>query len=29
MARVKLALIGCGGMSATHLRRFHLLSDRL
>ena len=29
MARVKLALIGCGGMSATHLQRFHLLSDRL
>ena len=29
MARVKLALIGCGGMSAAHLRRFHLLSDRL
>ena len=29
MAIVKLALIGCGGMSATHLRRFHLLSDRL
>ena len=29
MARVKLALIGCGGMSAAHMRRFHLLSDRL
>ena len=29
MARVKLALIGYGDMSATHLRRFHLLSDRL
>lgn len=29
MAIVKLALIGCGGMSAAHLRRFHLLKDRL
>ncbi len=29
MARVKLALIGCGGMSAAHVRRFHLLRDRL
>ena len=29
MAVVKLALIGCGGMSAAHVRRFHLLRDRL
>ena len=29
MSRVKLALIGCGGMSAAHVRRFHLLRDRL
>ena len=29
MAIVKLALIGWGGMSAAHLRRFHLLKDRL
>jgi predicted dehydrogenase len=27
--RLKLALIGCGGMSRSHLRRFHLLRDRL
>lgn len=29
MSRVRLALIGCGGMSKAHLRRFHSLSDRL
>ncbi|MEE2657989.1 MAG: Gfo/Idh/MocA family oxidoreductase [Candidatus Latescibacterota bacterium] len=29
MSRVRLALIGCGGMSKTHLRRFDVLSDRL
>jgi predicted dehydrogenase len=29
MARTRLALIGCGGMSKAHLRRFHALSDRL
>ena len=29
MSRVRLALVGCGGMSRAHLRRFHVLSDRL
>lgn len=29
MSRTRLALIGCGGMSQTHLRRFHVLADRL
>ena len=29
MSRVRLALVGCGGMSRSHLRRFHVLSDRL
>jgi predicted dehydrogenase len=29
MSRVKLALIGCGGMGQSHLRRFHVLKDRL
>ena len=29
MARVKLGLVGCGGMSKAHLRRFDTLSDRL
>ena len=29
MSRVKLGLIGCGGMSRSHMRRFHTLSDRL
>ena len=29
MSRIRLALIGCGGMSQTHLRRFHVLADRL
>jgi predicted dehydrogenase len=29
MSRIRLALIGCGGMSQTHLRRFHVLKDRL
>jgi predicted dehydrogenase len=29
MSRVRLALVGCGGMSKAHLRRFHELADRL
>lgn len=29
MSRIRLGLIGCGGMSQTHLRRFHVLADRL
>lgn len=29
MARVKLGVVGCGGMSKAHLRRFETLSDRL
>ncbi|MBT3344539.1 MAG: Gfo/Idh/MocA family oxidoreductase [Gemmatimonadetes bacterium] len=29
MSRTRLALIGCGGMSRAHLRRFDILSDRL
>ena len=29
MARIRLGLIGCGGMSKSHLRRFHLLAPRL
>ncbi|MDA0337893.1 MAG: Gfo/Idh/MocA family oxidoreductase [bacterium] len=29
MSRVRLALVGCGGMSKSHLRRFHELADRL
>lgn len=29
MSRIKLALIGCGGMGQSHLRRFHILNQRL
>ena len=29
MSRVKLAVVGCGGMSRAHLRRFDVLADRL
>ena len=29
MTQTKLALIGCGGMGQSHLRRFHTLSNRL
>ena len=29
MAKTKLALIGCGGMSRAHMRRFDVLSSRL
>ncbi len=29
MPRTRLALIGCGGMSRAHARRFHVLKDRL
>ncbi|OGG45753.1 MAG: hypothetical protein A3F84_12180 [Candidatus Handelsmanbacteria bacterium RIFCSPLOWO2_12_FULL_64_10] len=29
MSRTRLALIGCGGMSRAHARRFHVLRDRL
>lgn len=29
MRRTRLALIGCGGMSRAHARRFHVLRDRL
>ncbi|MBQ37059.1 MAG: hypothetical protein CME04_11760 [Gemmatimonadaceae bacterium] len=29
MTRVRLALVGCGGMSKSHLRRFHALSEHL
>ncbi len=29
MSRVRLALVGCGGMSKSHLRRFHAQADRL
>ena len=29
MSRIRLGLIGCGGMSAVHLRRFQTLSPRL
>jgi len=29
MPQTKLALIGCGGMGQSHLRRFHILSKRL
>ncbi|MFH1567643.1 MAG: Gfo/Idh/MocA family oxidoreductase [Gemmatimonadota bacterium] len=29
MARIKLGLVGCGGMSRAHLRRFHTLKDRV
>ena len=29
MSRVRLALVGCGGMSKSHLRRFHELTGRL
>ena len=29
MSRIKLGVIGCGGMSGAHLRRFHQLQDRL
>ncbi len=29
MSRTKLALIGCGGMGQSHLRRFHILAERL
>jgi len=29
MPQTKLALIGCGGMGQSHLRRFHILSNRL
>jgi predicted dehydrogenase len=29
MSRLKLALIGCGGMGLSHLRRFHVLAGRL
>ena len=29
MSRTRLALIGCGGMSRAHLRRFEILADRL
>lgn len=29
MSRTRLALVGCGGMSRSHLRRFHALSEQL
>lgn len=29
VSKIRLALIGCGGMSKSHLRRFHVLADRL
>ena len=29
MPKTNLALIGCGGMGQSHLRRFHILSNRL
>ena len=29
MSRTKLALIGCGGMSKSHMRRFDALRDRV
>lgn len=29
MSKIRLALVGCGGMSKSHLRRFHVLADRL
>ena len=29
MSKVKLAIVGCGGMGGTHMRRFHTLSDRV
>ena len=29
MSRLRLGLIGCGGMSRAHMRRFHTLSSRL
>ena len=29
MSKIKLGVVGCGGMSKSHLRRFETLSDRL
>jgi len=29
MSKVKLAMVGCGGMGGTHMRRFQTLSDRV
>ena len=29
MSKVKLAMVGCGGMGGAHMRRFHTLSDRV
>ena len=29
MSKIKLAMVGCGGMGGTHMRRFHTLSDRV
>ncbi len=29
MAEIRMGLVGCGGMSQVHLRRFHALADRL
>ena len=29
MSKIKLAMVGCGGMGGAHLRRFNTLSDRL
>ena len=29
MSKIKLAMVGCGGMGGAHMRRFHTLSDRV
>ncbi len=29
MSKVRLGLVGCGGMSKSHMRRFHTLGSRL